>query len=113
MTHANNLTAQARQPGSLVKHMLIGAGIGLAVIALFVLPVKHPRAEWGQFWMLRPLIITPLAAAGGGLGTYFVEYLLGYKGGWSKIIAVIISIVGFIISLWLGTVLGFAGTLWN
>ena len=49
MTHANNLTAQARQPGSLVKHMLIGAGIGLAVIALFVLPVKHPRAEWGQF----------------------------------------------------------------
>ena len=113
MTLQNNFTSRPIDTRSLITRMLVGAGIGLVIILFFITATKNPKPEWGQFWMLRPLIITPLAAAGGGLGTYFMEYLLGYKGGWSKIIAVIISIIGFIISLWLGTVLGFVGTLWN
>ena len=113
MTTTNNLTSRPIDKTSLVRRMLIGAGIGLFLITLLVTSVREPRLEWGRFWMIRPLIIVPLAGACGGLGTYFMEYLLGYQGGWSKIIAVLLSILGFLIALWLGTVLGCAGTLWN
>jgi hypothetical protein len=113
MTLQNNFTSRPINTRSLITRMLVGAGIGLALVTFFLIANTYTKPEWGKFWMLRPLIITPLAAAGGGLGTYFMEYILGYKGGLSKIIAVIISIIGFLISLWLGTVLGFAGTLWN
>ena len=88
-------------------------GIGLVLITLFLATVKEPRLEWGKFWMIKPLIIVPLVGAGGGLGTYFVEYLLGCKGGWAKIISILLSIIGFLIALFLGTVLGLNGTLWN
>ena len=113
MTTTNNLTSRPIDSASLIKRMLIGAGIGLVLITLLVTSVKHPNPEWGRFWMIRPLLVVPLAGAGGGLGTYFMEHLLGYQGGWSKIIAVLLSIIGFLIALWLGTVLGCAGTLWN
>ncbi|MFD0941085.1 potassium transporter KefB [Pedobacter boryungensis] len=113
MTLENKFASRPIDKRSLITRMLVGAGIGLALVTFFLIGNTYTRPEWGQFWMLRPLIITPLAAAGGGLGTYFMQYMLGYKGGSSKVIAVIISIIGFLISLWLGTVLGFAGTLWN
>jgi hypothetical protein len=35
------------------------------------------------------------------------------RGGWIKIVANIVSLLGFIIALWMGTVLGLDGTLWN
>jgi hypothetical protein len=113
MTQTNNLTSRPIDKTSLTRRVLIGAGIGLVLITFFLSAVREPRLEWGKFWMIRPLIIVPLAGAGGGLGTYFMEYLLGYQGGWSKIIAILLSIIGFLIALWLGTVLGLAGTLWN
>jgi hypothetical protein len=113
MTQTNNLASRPINSTSLTRRMLMGAGIGLILISVFLIGVSNPRPEWGKLWMIRPLLIVPLAGAGGGLGTYFMEYLLGYQGGWSKIIAVIISVIGFVIALWLGTVLGSAGTLWH
>ena len=113
MTTTNNSIPRPINNASVIRRMLVGAGIGLVLITLFVATVREPKLEWGKFWMIRPLIIVPLAGAGGGLGTYFMEYLLGYQGGWAKIISVLLSIVGFLIALWLGTVLGLAGTLLN
>lgn len=113
MTQTNHLTSRPIHKASLFKLMLIGGGIGLILISLFLLGVREPRLEWGRFWMVRPLIIVPLAGAGGGLCVYFMDYILGYQGGWSKIISVVLSLIGFLIALWLGTVLGLAGTLWH
>ena len=113
MTTTNNLTSPPIDYSSLIRRMLVGAGIGLILISLLLSAAGDGRPEWGRFWMIRPLIVVPLAGAGGGFGTYLMEYLLGYQGGWSKIIAVVLSIIGFLIALWLGTVLGCAGTLWN
>lgn len=112
MTQRNNATQPVRL-ASLGKRMLIGAGIALILISVFLSGVHDPNPDWGKFWMIKPLIMVPLAGAGGGALFYIMHYLLGYQGGWKKVVALILSIIGFVIALWLGTVLGLNGTLWD
>ena len=112
MTHVNNLTAQPGHTDPLLKRMLIGAGIGLVVIAFFILPVKHPRAEWGQLWMLKPFIITPLSGAMGGLVAHFMTHFRK-QYGWNKALTYLLTAIICVIGLWMGIVLGLNGTLWN
>ena len=108
----NNLTTQPIHPATLGKRMLLGAGLALLVIAAFLLSVNHPRPEWGNLWMLRPIIVTPIAGAAGGAFFYVINHLLNQRG-WQKALAIVVGIIGYLIALWLGTVLGFAGTLWH
>jgi hypothetical protein len=107
----SNLTAEPDQPLSLAAPMLIGACLGLIVISFFVFGVDHPNPEWGKLWMIRPLIITPMAGSLGGAFYYLMDRLI--SKGLNKTVAVVLSLVVFIVGLWLGTVLGLAGTLWN
>jgi len=90
--------------------MLLGVVIGLLVITVFLVPA-HTQSDWGRFWMLRPLIVTPFAGAMGGLFFSIMENR--YKSGWKRAVAIILSILVFIVGLWLGIVLGLAGTLWD
>ncbi len=108
----NNNATQTIYLNSLNKRMLIGAGIGLLLISLFLAGVNHPNPAWGKFWMVRPLIIVPLAGAMGGLCNYFIFHFHGLFGV-NKIIAALVSTLVFVIGLWLGIVLGLAGTLWH
>lgn len=112
MTHRNNLTRQPVHPASLGKRMLIGAGIGLLLISLFLFSADEPNPEWGKLWMIRPLIIVPLAGAMGGLCNYFIFHFHNLVGV-NKIIAMILSVIVFVVGLWLGVVLGLDGTMWN
>ena len=111
MTQTNNPASQSHE-ASVVKQMLVGAGIGLLLISLFLLSVDEPNPEWGKLWMLKPLIIVPLAGAMGGLCNYFIVHF-HRQVGVIKTIAMILSVIVFIIGLWLGAVLGLNGTLWN
>ncbi len=113
MTHQQNLPTRPIDSTLVIRHLLIGGGFALALMTLFVSGVKNPNPAWGELWCIKPLIMATLAGAGGGLFFYFMNYVLGYQGGWSKIVAVIIGLVGFIIAIWLGSVLGLNGTLWN
>jgi hypothetical protein len=97
---------------ALVLRMLIGAVIALAVILTFVLGVDEPNQAWHNTWWVRPIVITPLAGAAGGLFFHFM-YELGKKAIWKKILFSAIAIMGYVVALWLGTVLGLAGTLWD
>lgn len=97
---------------SLVKRMLFGAFIGFLLISFFVFGVDEPNPAWPSDWRVRPLIITPLASAFGIL-SYYLSEIIGLKGDWSKIFLFLISTILFLISLWLGTVLGLVGTMWN
>ena len=112
MTQTNNLTTRPIHPVSLGKRMLLGAGIALILISIFLLPIKDPKPEWGTLWMIKPLIMVPLAGALGGVFYYFMDHLR-YQGGWKKIFAILLGMIGYIIALWLGTVLGLNGTLWD
>lgn len=112
MTENKNASAKSRQRESYIKPILIGAGIALVLIAFFLSGVDKPDPAWPKFWMVKPLIIVPLAGAMGGLFFYLMQPFR-YKGGWQKIVATIICLIVYIIGLWLGTVLGLNGTLWN
>lgn len=111
MTQTNNSTSRASQI-SFVTRMLVGAGIGLLLISLFLFSVDEPDPAWGKLWMVRPLIIVPLAGAMGGLCNYFILHFHN-QAGVNKTIAIILSVIVFIVGLWLGTILGLDGTLWN
>lgn len=113
MTQENkNLFTQPVESATWSKKMLQGATIALILIVLFLAGVDESKPEWGQLWMVRPLLIVPIAGAMGGLFFYFVEHP-NFAGAWPKAIKIIIGAIGYLIALWLGTVLGLDGTLWN
>ncbi|TDO25850.1 potassium transporter KefB [Sediminibacterium goheungense] len=99
-------------PGHLLHRVLLGAGLGLAVISFFLLMVKNPDPSWPKHWMIRPLVIVPLAVAGAGLCFHFLDKYR-YEKGWNKILITLLGIIGHLIALWLGMVVGLDGTLWN
>jgi preprotein translocase subunit Sss1 len=91
---------------------VIGALVGLALISIFIFPIHHPRPEWGEFWRIRPLLVTPIVVSIGAICAYlFAKVVPSF--GIHKTVSFLIGILGFIISIWLGIVLGLAGTLWN
>ena len=107
-------TASKTNPGKtapLTKRMLTGALIGLVVI-LFFITGGDAKPECGKFWMIRPLIVVPLAGAMGG-AFYHLVIKQAFTRGWLKVLAIIFSVIVFIVGLWLGIVLGLAGTHWD
>ena len=107
-----HLTPRPAQSASPTKPMLLGALIALALIVLFLSGVDEWKPEWGKFWIVKPLLIVPLAGAMGGLFYYFLGQLQS-EGRLPKFVAIILGLVGYLVALWLGTVLGLDGTLWD
>ena len=91
---------------------ITGYIVGLGVISLFISGIDHPNPEWGQNWMLRPLIITPLFAACGALMLLLPDFFKIITP-WKRLLALFAGLILFIIALWMGIVLGLDGTLWN
>ena len=111
MLTKNNPLAQITSK-SLMLRMLLGAVIGFIVISFFVFRVDEPNPDWGNNWRIRPLIITPLAGAFGVLSFYLKDFIRP-KTDMARIFVFILSLLGFIIALWMGIVLGLDGTMWN
>lgn len=105
-------TPTTLNPGSVGRKLLTGAIIGLVVISLFVFSVNDPDPAWGNYWRVRPLIITPIIAAFGMLA-FLLKDLVGPKRPVMRLVIFLLSLFGFIVALWLGIVLGLDGTLWN
>lgn len=106
-----NLTVPIHR-GSLNKRMVQGAMIGLILISAFLISAGNGRPEWGNWWMIRPLIVVPFAGAVGGAIYYYMDQVRS-KGGWNRIVADLISIIIFLIGMWMGSILGLSGTYWN
>lgn len=98
-------------PIPLIKCMVFGALIGLALISAFLLSAGEANPAWGSYWQIKPLLMVPFAAAVGGAFYYFMTYR--FPTGVAGVIATIFSVFVFIIGLWLGTILGLNGTHWN
>lgn len=101
-----------RFSSKLLIRMLAGATIAFVLITVFLLQVDEPDPEWPRLWYIRPLIVVALAGAAGGLFFHLMNRFRR-KGGWQKIAINILCVIVYVIGLWLGTVLGLDGTLWN
>lgn len=112
MTQENNMNLLRVNPIAIAKRMFIGAAIAFALILSLLLSVDEPKPEWGSLWMLKPLLITPLAGAGGGAFFYYMTQIVK-NNVWAKLIAILVGLIGYIIAIWLGSVLGLNGTLWD
>ncbi|MBL0135449.1 MAG: potassium transporter KefB [Chitinophagaceae bacterium] len=112
MNSHNTRKSLTPQNGGIIKRMLIGACIALLLISLFLYGVNNPKPEWSKLWILKPLLIVPIAGALGGFFYYMMEKFRN-RGRWWNIIAIGASIIGYLIILWIGTILGLNGTLWD
>jgi hypothetical protein len=112
MTHNIFVAGKPLEPGALVKRMIIGGAIGLALMALFLLPIKHPHAGWGPYWMVRPFVMIAFAGAVGGAFSYLMNAVFEGTAA-KKAFGIALSLVVYLIGLWMGTVLGLVGTLWH
>lgn len=96
----------------LVKRIRSGAATAFCLIALFLAGVNDPKPEWGKFWLVKPLLIVPIAGAMGGAWYHFIMLYFA-QAGWKKALFMLVSLTGYVVLLWLGTVLGLNGTLWD
>ncbi len=113
------MTAQIQQPSpqpfhpaSLGKRILEGAGISLTLLFCFLFSAGEPDPQWGKFWVIKPISIVLLTGALSAAYYYSMDELR-YQGGRKKIFANVSSLFVFIITLWLGTLLGLSGTVWD
>ena len=103
---------QTSYQGSILHRILLGAGLGLGLISFFLLNVKNPDPSWPNLWMLRPLLVVPIAGALAGICFHFLDRLR-FQQGWNKTWIVVLGIIGHLIALWMGFVAGLDGTLWD
>lgn len=111
MVYKNDFASQVRFDASLTKRMLIGAGIALVFIGIFLFGATA-NPEWSRYWILRPLVIVPLAGAFGGAFYHFMG-IPRSRGGLVKALSILFSFIGYAVIVWLGTVLGLDGTFWD
>ncbi|MDQ7948574.1 MAG: hypothetical protein REI78_01090 [Pedobacter sp.] len=97
---------------ALLKRILIGAVVGLALISVFLSGNIQARPEWGRYWMAKPFLMMAFAGAMGGLCFYFINRFFA-QHQWSKTLAIVVSLLVCIAGLFFGFVLGLNGTLWN
>lgn len=97
---------------ALKKRMLIGAGIGLLIVSFFVIGAGRGNPNWGNFWQIKPLLVTPLGGAIVGLCYDLTERLRRLEG-WLGKAFLILSILCALIGLWMSLILGLAGTMWD
>lgn len=112
MTSRDEFQGQPVHAASVGKRMLQGAGIGLTLIVIFLVGAGEPDPDWPRFWMIKPLLVVPLAGALGGLFYYNMDHLRN-QGGWRTVMAHALSLLVFLLVLWIGTVLGLNGTMWD
>ncbi len=105
----NNLTTKQIDKSLLTKRMILGATIGLILISIFLYGADEPKPEWGKFWIIRPFIMVPLAGATGGAFSYYMNHITS-NGSSKRFAANILSVIVFLIGLWMGFVLGLDGT---
>lgn len=110
----NSFLTRPVNPKAFFIVMLVGGVIALALISSFLyaaIEADTVDPAWSKFWMARPLIIVPLAGAAGGGFLYFMYSR--FQRGWAKVLATLFGLLGFLVAVWLGTVLGLVGTYWH
>jgi hypothetical protein len=96
---------------SLFYKMIVGGSFALILINIYLLKAGEPDPAWGwsDLWMIRPLVVVPFAGAMGGAFFHLMEPIR-IQGGGKRGLALLVSILVYIIGIWMGFVLGLDGT---
>ncbi len=112
MNERNEVQNGPMHAASVGKRMGQGAGMGLLLIVVFLLRAGEPDPDWPKLWIIKPLLLVPLVGALGGVFYYNMDHLRNERG-WHKALANILSLLVYLFVLWMGTVLGLSGTMWD
>jgi hypothetical protein len=82
------------------------------LISFFLANAGDPDPAWPALWWIKPLLVVPVAGSFGGAFYHLMEDMRK-PGLWRMVLAGFISLVGYVFTLWIGTVLGLNGTMWN
>jgi len=96
----------------LFKRVAIGAAVGLLLIAVFLLNGAPPNPAWGKAWFVRPLVVVPIAGAAGAFLLHGLDRIRQQQQ-WNKWLVGAFGVLLYFIVLWMGTILGLAGTFWD
>ena len=97
---------------SVGKRMFVGGIISLLLISFFVISAGKGNPVWGEYWRIKPLLLTPILGALVGLCYDVTQPLREMKGGAGRVFLVL-SFVGYGIGIFMSLVLGMNGTMWD
>jgi hypothetical protein len=97
---------------TILLNALTGYVVGLGVISLFISGLDNPKPEWGKYWMIQPLVITPIFSAFGSLALLLPDFLK-IISPWKRLLALLAGLFIYMLLMWTGIVLGLAGTMWD
>jgi hypothetical protein len=87
----------------LLRRALFGAGIALILITVFILGAISADVKIGS-WVFLPMLAVSAGGACGGV-FYSLMDLLRVHGGWKKILANVVSVVLYVIGVYLSLIL--------
>ena len=96
---------------AMFAYSFLGGLISCILICIMVFSAET-KAEWPEYWRIRPIVVVTLAGAAGGAFYYLMSPVRALSP-WSWVGANFICLVVYTFLLWMGTVIGCAGTLWN
>ncbi|MFN5218431.1 MAG: hypothetical protein ACK5CL_06660 [Sphingomonadales bacterium] len=97
---------------TILLNALTGYVVGLGVISLFISGLDNPKPEWDKYWMIQPLVITPIFSAFGSLALLLPDFLK-IISPWKRLLALLAGLFIYMLLLWTGIVLGLVGTMWD
>ena len=98
-------------PETFVKRAVQGAAVGLVPMLVFMFGDDVLRGERWTFGFREyiPMIAIMIGGAVGGMLSCLLDPMR-YQGGWRRIAAIVLSVVVFIVAVWISSVAGFAVT---
>lgn len=112
MTALNHTAKEPVNRKTLLLCMVLGALPAISLMSLLVFGAENPDPAWGEYWVIRPLVVITFAGATGGACYYFINRFFG-NGIGRKTATVVLTTFVYLFGLWIGTVIGCSGTLWN
>ncbi len=98
---------------SVTTAIVLGFGVAFILVSALILSVNAPNPVWGKNWFVKPILLTPVIAAPGGGVFYLISRISFENQLLFKLLKALLCLLAYIFFLWIGTIIGFNGTLWN
>lgn len=105
MTGHNQLQPDFFHPANLAKHTFRGAALAFGLVSLWIVSILIAGATSIGASFLVPLGMATIGGSCGGVFYSFMDYLR-YQAGWKKTMANVVSVMVYVVGVYLSLVLG-------